>query len=194
MKSKKFFNAFILSLFLLPFVLGGGLMRNREIDEQYIVASLAFGGKDGRVSVVAETVSVGPNTETSAPRIFSGEGESVTAAVRDLKNEFPRDVFFDHCAVIVLDGSLDKKTEKAALQFCGEDPTINFAALVVKSADAESLLSCESEYAAVGYDIKGILKRTDYGDNAKLLRVLQNKGKILDFENRHGVPAREDLS
>lgn len=133
----------------------------KEIDTRYMVAALGFDCKKD-YTVYAETVSIGTDNTTATPRIFKGMGETPEAAFSDLQKSFSKSVMLDHCAAIILSKDLSEAEKDRILSFCLNQKTLNLSARTALSTDIYTLLSSESETAAVGYDIYAIQKKTKY--------------------------------
>lgn len=130
----------------------------REIDGQYMISSLGFSLSADRVTVTAETVAVGNDNSTVAPRLFTAEGESVKGAVENLSKSLTKSMTLDHCGIVIVEESIARDFFNEILRFCKEEHTLNLSVMFICAKDIPQLLSCEPESFTVGYDIMGVLK------------------------------------
>lgn len=130
----------------------------REIDGQYMVSSLGFSSSGDSVTVTAETVAVGNDNSTVAPRIFTAEGESVKGAVENLSNSLTKSMMLDHCGIVIVEETADRDLFYEILEFCKKERTLNLSVIFVCTKDIAQLLSSLPEAFTVGYDIMGVLK------------------------------------
>ena len=148
----------IISVFLLICTLSlCGCAANNEIERGYIVSAIAFSQDSGSINLFLEAVTA-DSEEQSKNIILKGSGNSAYEAMENIKISLTKKLFFDHCAAIVLDESLNKDLTKQALRFCKGIDKINFGCYVVSSADAAAVFGLQPVSAAIGYDIMSMIE------------------------------------
>lgn len=163
----------IISVFLLICTLSlCGCAANNEIERGYIVSAIAFSQDSGSINLFLEAVTA-DSEEQSKNIILKGSGNSAYEAMENIKISLTKKLFFDHCAAIVLDESLNKDLTKQALRFCKGIDKINFGCYVVSSADAAAVFGLQPVSAAIGYDIMGLMR--NYSQINKTTQDFKNR-------------------
>lgn len=194
MKIKRIIAAFLMLLGILCLSGCSGSVYTQS-DQQYIVSSVAFLNKNGRIKAIAEAVAVNAeSTEQSVERVvLEGEGETPSESILDLGAKLSKPLLFDHCGVILTDASLNSEEVEKVFSYCEKNKQINLAAYIVHSEDAEALLMVKPMAAlTVGYDIIGVIDRAQslYGIRY-LNRFYEVKANLLKKGDTFILPSFE---
>ena len=144
-----------------------GCKKFRETDMQYTVASLGFDGKGG-ITVYAEVITVNMQSSDDGSNgqagnmLLEAKGKNVVSAFKELRRMTSKPLFFSHCGLICLDGSLSEKSIKEILRYCHENDEINHTVYFIKSDITKELLSAKpNSEMSNGYAIMGVIKQSE---------------------------------
>lgn len=165
----------------LFFVFLCGCAGHRELDKGYMLTSVGFEGADGGFKVIAELLSVSDTQDSSpAPQVLSAIGETPESALYNLSLDFPRAVYFDHCATLVIGQGIETEKLKSVINYCAQAQNLNLNMYVIYSPDIEMLFKTPTVSAAVGYHIMRLLsfkaKESGVDYNSKFYEIKKNEG------------------
>lgn len=145
----------LLSIFLVScFLLLCGCDMQRELDKGYMLTSIGFEGVDDGFKVIAELLSVSDTQGTSpAPQVLSAIGDTPENAIYNLSLDFPRAVYFDHCAALAIGEGIEAERLEAVIKYCARADNLNLNMYVIYSPDIEILFSTPTVSSSVGYHI-----------------------------------------
>ncbi len=165
---KKAFLILILALFLC-----GCEKRGPE----YLVSSMGFDKENNYYKVCFESVIINSEDTEQSVKLLKGEGQTLKAAIKQIKEQCTQPLLLSHCGVIVIGDSISQNDLRNIVLYCIENEKITLSALLIKSENTQKLLSVKPiSSLTVGFDIMGLLE--------------QNK----DFKNRLFEFAATDYS
>lgn len=135
-----------------------GCAGRRELDKGYMLTAIGFELEGKAFKVTAELISVSDMQEDSPkPQVMSANGVTPQNALYNLSLNFPRAVYFDHCATLVIGGGIEDERFKAVIDYCAEAENLNLNMRVINSSDIQTLFNTPTVSAAVGYHIMRLL-------------------------------------
>lgn len=145
---------------LLCFFMFGlcGCVGQRELDKGYMLTAIGFEGTDSGISVIAELITVSDMQNSSPePQVLSAKGDTPEDALYKLSLDFPRAVYFDHCAALAIGQGIDSKNLEAVIKYCATADNLNLNMYVIYCPDIESVFNTPTVSSAVGYHIMRLL-------------------------------------
>lgn len=140
-KIKILIITFILSFFLT------GCWNYHELNDLAITTGIAIDIKDGKYMVSymianAKKSQGESNKQEASSVVYSGEGDSVSAAYMDLNNKNPKIPYISHLEVIVISEEAAKKGVTNIIDFLMRNPESRkeFYVVLSKGTDAKSIL------------------------------------------------------
>ena len=111
---KRLLSALLVFVFFTVFLCG--CAGHRELDKGYMLTSVGFEGVDGGFKVIAELLSVSDIQDSSpTPQVLSAIGETPESALYKLSLDFPRAVYFDHCATLAIGQGIETEKLKSVI-------------------------------------------------------------------------------
>lgn len=133
----------------------------REIDRGYIVTAIGIKKTADGAEVSLEVLTPSGTAEKAKDTsVLSGSGKTEKEAYDDIKSHLVKDIYFEHCAVVAINNTPDKKQLGEILKFCDTLKTLNVGAYVIRTEDIEALFEAKAQNGSVGYDIVGLIKNT----------------------------------
>lgn len=144
----------------------------RELEKGYLVAALCFSSEGQGLTVRAETL-FSASDGNSAPKIeiLTASGENALGAIDNLELTLTRQLYFDHCAALIVENSISLEQLNDIISYCNKNERLNEGLYVVLAEDIDKVLEIEPVSNAVGFDIMNLMKK------------LKTKNKI-DYKNR----------
>lgn len=131
----------------------------RELDKTYLVSAVCFENEGGNILATAEYISV-PDTDKASgysAKTIKASGEGTEASISRLSASLTKPLFFEHCAVVMLDKSLTKSQITDIFTYLkkGEIP---FSAHLVYAENSRILTAKTDSNPSVGYTLAYLLK------------------------------------
>ena len=176
---KRLLSALLVFVFFTVFLCG--CAGHRELDKGYMLTSVGFEGVDGGFKVIAELLSVSDIQDSSpTPQVLSAIGETPESALYKLSLDFPRAVYFDHCATLAIGQGIETEKLKSVINYCAKAENLNLNMYVIHSLDIEALFKTPTVSASVGYHIMRLLsfkaKESGVDYNSKFYQIKKNEG------------------
>ncbi len=156
-------------LSLLCLILLCGCSGYKEINDGYLVTSVAFEELDGGGLITANIIL--PQTEENM--ILSAWGGDFDEAFSALKKAQVRSLYFEHCGTVVLNPRL-KPQAFEILELCKNKIKIPIAARVVYCHDAKALFSADR----TGYDVISLLKNNNARQDNQIFEIEQTADNL----------------
>lgn len=129
---------------------------------EYIIAALGFEEKEGKITVLFESIIINQE-DTTAERelqIIEGTGNSINEAIENINKKTSQPLCLSHCAVAVIGTSISPNRFEEICDYCYYESEITLSVMVVATDDVKKLLSCQAiSSIAVGYDIMSLLEQ-----------------------------------
>ncbi len=179
----KRFLAFMISVvFMLLCGCRGKTSDYAEPEKRLYVSALGFDVSGDKIKVLAETVSVADNTASDQYKVtrYGGEGESVEAAMFEIKKDLVLLPDLNHCALLVMGEDVTKESLAELTEYCFRDNEIAQSVQMVTCESAEKLLKSHREgEKPLGFGISELLSRdadgTDSRRETTLLSVMNSR-------------------
>ncbi len=144
----------------------------RELEKGYLITALCFSDEGEDLTVKLETLFPASDSN-SAPKteILTASGKNALGALDNLELTLTRQLYFDHCAALIVENSIDREQLNDIISYCNENKRLNEGLYVVFADDIDNVLEIEPVSNAVGFDIMNLMKK------------LKSKNKI-DYKNR----------
>ena len=162
-------------LLLVCVCLGFCVSCSRESQGKYIVSLIGLSreGKEFSVSVEAVTVHSEDSERDIENIVFKGKAKSISEAFSQAYNKSAAAFSLEHCAVIVLDETLETEDIRKMLIFCENRTELTRAVAFVRTKSTGELLKAKPfSSVALGFDIVQIL-------------ATQHSEKKAEFKNRY---------
>ncbi len=144
----------------------------REIERGYLVTALCFGGEGEALTVRVETLfSAADGNSAPETKILTASGENAFGALDNLELTLTKELYFDHCAALIIENSIDREQLNDIISYCNKNEWLNEGLYVVLTEDIDKVLEIEAVSNAVGFDIMNLMKK------------MKTKNKI-DYKNR----------
>ncbi len=128
---------------------------------EYMVASLGFSEKNGKLTVFMEAIVIN-SEDTDAQKklvVLEGNGDTVKQGAENAEKKAVQPVNLSHCGVIALEEGISKERFLEICEYCYNRDEINLSAFFISSDDVKKLLSEKpTASVAVGYDIMNRLE------------------------------------
>ncbi len=158
MKKRLLSSCLLISLLFCLSACGGS-----EPEQVYLVSAVGFDGDGDGVTLSVEVpVSRAGDSKGLECKLFVGRGARVEDALREVTAGLSRELFFGHCALMVLGEGLSAEQSDEAFEFASSEVFISLAAQVVFTPNAKALLEGGGlSSPAAGYDLPAILRETE---------------------------------
>ena len=132
----------------------------REVERGYLVTALCFESEGQGIEVRVEAlVPRAYNSDEPKTQILSAEGENATDAVKNLELTLTKELYFDHCAALMLESGISAKQISNIIDYCKENNRLSLGLYVVSADDIDAVLEIEPASGAVGFDIMNLMKK-----------------------------------
>lgn len=166
-----------------------GCKAAREIERGYFVTAIGFKLSDDKTEMILEILSptnaAGSSNKTD---ILSGKGDTVTAAYEDIKRGLVKDIYFEHCGIVAIEGGADSKALTELLKFCNTLQSLGVGVYVVKTDDVYNVFDSDTVNESVGYDVIGLIKNTAENGDTKVLNQIYQIGRTLSSGKEPSLP------
>lgn len=174
-----------LKLFICVFILITlcGCTGYRETERGYLVTAIGFRKDNGKVEISLETLTASDTAQNSeSGNILYGAGQNLTEAYYSLKSSLLKDVYYEHCGVIVVENSFDEEETVEILTFCRTLQSLGIGVYVVKSDNVSGLFETRILDESVGYGIIGLIKNAGQDKfSNKLYQIEKNQAAQKTF-------------
>lgn len=155
----------------------------REIERGFLVTAVGFAEQDGITEIVAEAVSSSSFTDKTTEKvILSGSGADVASALKNLKSQLTKPLYFEQLGTVVLDTAFNTETKNEILNLLHVTDGLHTGIYIVKSDDVTALFDINSPDGILGYDIIGLVKnyeqQTDIRVTNQLYYLLRGDGNL----------------
>lgn len=132
-----------------------------EPEQVLLVSSVGFDRDEEGFRVSLEVPMPGKGEEgDTGVCVFSGSGESVQTALRNIAAGLSRKLVFSHCALMVLGEGLSREQLDEIFRVAGTGSLLPLATQTVAAPDAGELLRAGGlSFVAAGYDIPELFRR-----------------------------------
>ena len=150
----------IVLLIIIPLIFTGCEFTDYvDIEDRAIVSGIGFDRVNEKIELSMEIVNT-PDSEKGIPepQVLKANGADLYEALNRISANVSRNLFYSHCAIVVLGENLTKEDIKALLDYCFENSEFTLLLKIVSAKSANELLNVKPEALSVtAYEVMSIL-------------------------------------
>lgn len=151
----------LIFLICISLVFSNGSLGYREIEDGYIVTSVAFEKTGNEVEMILE-VLLPLSTEQTYENMLYGKGENFEKAYVEIQKSLVKSLYFEHCGVIIISNNYTVSETEKIFDFCKNLKLISIDVYAVVTDDLNEIFKTEKSSESLGYDIIELLKNSKF--------------------------------
>lgn len=127
---------------------------------EYLVSGIGFDKTEKGYSVCFESVIINSEDTKQTVKLLKGEGKTLKSAISEIKKQCTQPLLLSHCGVLAIGDGITKDELSDIGEYCVNSGEITFSAFVIKTENAQKLLSVKPlSSISAGFDIMGLLEQ-----------------------------------
>lgn len=162
-----------------------GCSGGKEIEDGYIVTSIAF-RKNGNETEIILEVLLPRSTELIDKNntLLYGKGESFEKAYCEIQKSLVKSLYFEHCGAIIISNDYTTNEIEKIFDFCKKNKLLNIDVYAVLTDDFDKFFKTEKTGESLGYDIIELLKNSEFKST---------KNQIYQIEKQYALGLAPEL-
>lgn len=143
-------------------------------------------GEDLRICIEV----IAPDDEEEAATVFTAQGKTPKECVKALNLSLPKQLVFDHCAVVILGKTLSPEQIETLIKYLRDFEEVNLAVRLVTADDSAVLFGGAkvTDYS-IGYDMVGVLKQSEREEKRRIKnRFYEIETTVVQKDDEFSLP------